>query len=375
MSHSFLRTAARAVGAPFPNLLAMFAVAVGVTPATAHHAGGVGNALGAGPVVTISASTLEEGHSVGAVTFDYQSLSGLSDETLISATANMPPGSPESNNVHDLRTIQAYALSYAYGVTNDFMVAVRLPYVRRTGIREAEEDTPGDFEVEDFGPADGIGDLTLFGQYRFLHQRDTELALLFGLKTPTGKTNDHTLQGDVFDAEFQPGSGSWDPLLGLAWTHHVARWSFDSNVLYTLSTEGTQNTDLGDRFQYNFAVSYRLSSLASGAQPMFHGAAPHDDDDDGHHHAHGHEESAGPALDLVLELNGEWHAEQVTNGISDPNSGGNTIFLSPGLRLLQDKWSGFASVGVPILDDLNGIQSEPDWRILVGGSLLFEPAL
>src|ERR1700693_3328590 len=81
--------------------------AVGSMPAEAHHAGGVGNALGAGPIVTISASTLEEGHSVGAVTFDYQSLGGLSDETLINATANMPPGSPESNNVHDLRTIQA----------------------------------------------------------------------------------------------------------------------------------------------------------------------------------------------------------------------------------------------------------------------------
>ena len=269
----------------------------------------------------------------------------------------MPPGSPESNNVHDLRTIQAYALSYAYGVTNDFMLAVRFPYVRRTGIREAVEQDDGVLEVEDFGRADGIGDLALFGQYRFFHQDKTELAVLFRLKTPTGRTDDHTAQS----------------LFGFVWTHHAGAWSFDSNMLYTFATEGTQNTDLGDRFQYNFAVSYRLSSLGSAAQPMFHGAEAHAADDDGHHHhEHGHE-STGPALDLVLELNGEWHAEQVTNGISDPNSGGNTIFLSPGLRFSQDKWSSFVSVGVPIVDDLNGIQSEPDWRILVGGSLLFEP--
>jgi hypothetical protein len=285
----------------------------------------------------------------------------------------MPPGSPESNNVHDLRTIQAYAISYAYGVTNDFTVALRLPYVRRTGIREAVEDeATGDLEVENFGAADGIGDLTLFGQYRFFNQNHTELAALFGLKTPTGRTNDLTAQGELFDAEFQPGSGSWDPLLGLAWTHHEGKWSYDGNVLYTLATTGTQNTDLGDRFQYNFAVSYRLSSLGSGERPMFHGAEQHEEGDDGHHHEHGHE-STGPSLDLVLELNGEWHAKQMANGISDPNSGGNTIFISPGLRLSQDKWSGFVSMGIPIVDDLNGIQSEPDWRVIAGATWLFEP--
>ena len=365
MSRSISRTAVSAVAATL-----MVAVAI-ATPASAHHAGGIGNALGAGPIITDPASTLDEGHSVAAVTLDYQSLGGLSTQTLLNATSAMPPDSPESNNVHDLRTIQAYALSYAYGVTNDFTVAVRLPYVRRTGIREAVEQDNGDLEVENFGTADGIGDLTLFGQYRFFHQDKTELAVLFGLKTPTGRTNDLTQQGQVFDAEFQPGSGSWDPLLGLAWTHHEGKWSFDSNVLYTLSTEGTQNTVLGDRFQYNFAVSYRLASLGSGEHPMFHGATSHEEGDEGHHE-HGHE-STGPALDLVLELNGEWHAEQVTNGISDPNSGGTTIFLSPGLRLSQDKWSSFVSVGIPVVDDLNGIQSEPDWRVLAGATWLFEP--
>ncbi len=371
MLRSILRGAARAVAAPFPIVPAVLTTAIASTPTSAHHAGGVGNALSAGPIVTISATTVEQGHGVAVVTLDYQSLSGLSDETLIQSTASLPPGTPEANHVHDLRSVQAYAFLYAYGVTDDLTLALRLPFVRRTGIREAHEHEPGEFEVEDLGSADGVGDLLLFGQYRFFHQDETELALLFGLKTPTGKTNDSTAQGEVFDAEFQPGSGSWDPLLGLAWTHHAGAWSFDSNVLYTLATTGTQNTDLGDRFQYNFAVSYRLASLGSGAQPMFHGATPHADDD-GHQHAHAHAH-AGLALDLVLELNGEWHAEQVTDGISDPNSGGNTIFLSPGLRLSEDKWSGFVSVGIPIVDDLNGIQSEPDWRVLIGGSLSFEP--
>ncbi len=123
-------------------------------------------------------------------------------------------------------------------------------------------------------------------------------------------------------------------------------------MLYTLVTEGTQDTDLGDVFLYSAAISYRLTSL-SGASPMFHGAHSHEEGDDGHHHAHGgagahaHTEEAGPALDLVLELNGEWHAEQETAGVTDVNSGGHTIYIAPGLRYSYEQWSSFFSFGIP----------------------------
>ena len=178
----------------------------------------------------------------------------------------------------------------------------------------------------------GIGDLLLLGQYRFLNDRAsrTEAALLFGVKTPTGETDER--HGDeVLEAEFQPGSGSWDGLFGLALTQRVGLWSFDSNVLYSLVTEGTQQTDLGDIFLFNAAVSYRLSSLG-GPTPMFHGAHAHKAGDDGHGHAHSHAEEAGhgAALDLVLELNGEWHGKQETAGAKDDNSGGTTIFSRRG---------------------------------------------
>jgi hypothetical protein len=73
----------------------------------------------------------------------------------------------------------------------------------------------------------------------------------------------------------------------------------------------------------------------------------------------------------VLELNGEWHAKQVEGGVKDQNSGGNVIYISPGLRLSMDKWSGFVSVGIPVIRDPNGIQAEPDFRIATGISLAF----
>jgi hypothetical protein len=270
---------------------------------------------------------------------------------------------------------------YAYGVTNDLTVSARLPWVRRTDIREGHQHDPMDPpELHLRGDTSGIGDLTLLSQYRFFNDRAsrTEAALLLGVKTPTGETKRFDRLGERFETEFQPGTGSWDGLFGLAFTQRFNAWSFDTNVLYVLAGNGALDTDLGDRVLYNAAISYRLSGgniaapqrmhLGALPEPMYHGGPK------GRSPTHSHDEPvspAGPALDLVLELNGEWHDKQTEAGVKDPNSGGNVIYLSPGLRLSMDKWSGFVSVGIPVVKDLNGLQSEPDVRVTTGISLTF----
>ncbi len=37
----------------------------------------------------------------------------------------------------------------------------------------------------------------------------------------------------------------------------------------------------------------------------------------------------------------------------------------------MDKWSGFASVGFPVVNHVYGIQAEPDWRLLTGVAVSF----
>jgi hypothetical protein len=68
----------------------------------------------------------------------------------------------------------------------------------------------------------------------------------------------------------------------------------------------------------------------------------------------------------VLELNGEWHAKQVEGREKDPNSGGNVVYLSPGVRVSYGGLSGFASVGVPVVNNLNGLQAKPGYRVVSG---------
>jgi hypothetical protein len=73
----------------------------------------------------------------------------------------------------------------------------------------------------------------------------------------------------------------------------------------------------------------------------------------------------------VLELNGEWHAKQVIAGEKDTNSGGNVVYLLPGIRVSGANLSSFASVGVPVVNEVNGLQAKPGYRVLSGFAFAF----
>lgn len=333
---------------------------IAIGAAHAHHPGGPGNTSGAGPINTISATTLAQGRGVVGIVVDHTSLDPLSDAALIEAVEHAHDHGEHHAHVHSLDSLTAISINLAYGITDDLTLAVRLPHVRRKGIRagHVHEGPPVEFEVHDEGGTSGIGDLSALAQWRFLETPGGfEAALLAGIKAPTGRTREANADGEVLDAEFQPGSGSWDYMIGGALTQRIAAWSFDASGLYTIVSDGTQATDLGDRFNYGIAISYRV--LGDVPHAHAHGAGEH------------HHRESGPALDLVLELNGEWHAKQEAGGEKDENSGGHVLYLAPGVRLSQGTASGFLSVGLPIASDLNGTQAEPDWRLVGGVSLGF----
>jgi hypothetical protein len=350
------------------------AFALIATPAVAHHPGGASNTGGAGPIVTISASTLEAGHGSVAFLTEYLKFGGLGDSDLIAAAG-------KHIHAHSIDTIRSTSLSAAYGVTDDFMVSVRIPYVQRTDIREGHHaHGPGGVvsnTVDYRGDSAGLGDVTLLGQWRFFNNQATrtEAAFLFGVKAPTGPTNRVDALGGLFETEFQPGSGSWDVLVGGAFTQRFGAWSVDTNVLGVFAGRGAQDTRLGDRFRYNAAVSYRLVGFAPPseqyaglpASAMAHGPVPH-------RHAHPLDKiPAAPqwTVDVMLELNGEWHDYEDTAGVKDLNSGGHVLLLSPGLRVAYGSFSGFASFGIPIVNQMNGLQSKADYRVFTGIAYAF----
>lgn len=364
----------------FSSIILLFAA-----PAEAHHPGGGGNTGSGGAINTISADTLSEGMFAASIRYEFIRLGQPSDADLIAA-AN------RGTHAHSLRSIDSVSLSVAYGITNDLTLAVRAAGVRRSDIREPGEDMlsgghMGMMNSSDMnslmspdginrrGNSAGFGDVTMLGQYRFHNnaQTGTSAAVLFGFKAPTGSTSQRDAFGQLFQAEFQPGSGSWDGLIGAAFTKRSGRWAFDVSGLYYLISTGTQNTNLGDRFLFGTAVSYRLIGATGSAKEVeLHEYCMQPRNQLQEHclyhanHDHSDMMKTPYTLDLVLELNGEWHDKQRIAGIPDPNSGGTTVYLSPGVRVGFDRFSSFVSFGVPIINQHNGVQSKPDYRILTG---------
>jgi hypothetical protein len=303
--------------------------------------GSLGFGIGtASPIITQGGITLPVGMWAGGVTTQFINFDSTSDATLLALKNNAVDEAHA--DVHSVNTYLQPSVFAAYGVTDDLTLGLRIPYVLRSGIRIPNEE--GD-AVYKLGDSNGFGDVSFFGQYRFFYSADNlnQASLTIGLKTPTGATGVQTNLGDSFEAHFQPGSGSWNPSVGLSFTRAMGAFSFDTNVLYTVATRGTQKTDLGDVFDYNFALSYAFGAPVRSGFFSSSNNAP---------------------WTAILELNGEWQDYQNTAGLTDPNSGGNTVYISPGIRFSGGKgWNTALSIGAPIVTDLNGFQSEPEYRI------------
>jgi hypothetical protein len=218
--------------------------------------------------------------------------------------------------------------------------------------------------VIEHGDSSGLGDATALGLYRFYGGETTNLSLLFGLKLPTGDTGQTGFRDEVFvrridtgvipddhgheeeaghghagnrlETHQQPGSGSYDPIVGLAFSRALGMFNLDSSLVYTFVNEGSQDSNLGDRLRYNLALAYPATA----------------------------------SLDLVAELNGEWRDREERDGVEIGNSGGNHVYLSPGIRYRSGSgWSVSLSYGASVYENLHGFQSEPDDRWL--GSVSF----
>ena len=316
----------------------------------AHHpSAGFGQGA-AGSIVTISAATVPRKSWSFDLRADYLKFDRIEDSRLEELAA----AGIEVHSVDDERSV---FFSAGYGVTDDLSLGFHIPYIIRRGIREGhmEAGTP---EVHVHGDSEGVGDLTLLGTWRFARRESAgaDVALLFGLKLPTGSTKEKDRGGERFASEFQPGSGSWDPLIGVAASRKWGAVSLDASLLYALATKGAQETDLGDMLHFGAALSRRVVPGHSDS----HGSHTIHSPEPGSRHSH-------TSWDFILEAVGDRKGKQTVQGIKEANSGGTTIMLSPGVRMnYYDKWSAYLSAGFPILQDWNGTQHDVGYRILLG---------
>ncbi len=307
----------------------------GVVAALLAMALGLPEAVGAFPINAPNARTLFGGFTLGSARLRVTRAATLKEGT---ETVTDPQDQAVTTFEEDLEAV--------YGATRDVTLGVTLPILEE---RLRFEGPGGERRTI---TADGPGDLTLAGAYR-LYRRDvergtTQFSLLGGLKLPTGATDveDSNLPrltgkpGTRLPPSLQLGSGSVDGIVGLAGFHNMDRLSFYADAQGKLTTEGAQGFRAGNSLFYDLSADYVLLP--------------------------------GRNMFLILELNGvsASRAEQAGRTVRD--SGGQLLFLSPGLQYLPiPNLILETSVQVPIYRDLNGRQLAPDWSVVAGLRYLF----
>ncbi len=283
---------------------------------------------------TIPAYTLEENKFIFGSSFRFTNSYEFSDvkiQALNKRTAH----------AHSMNSQMNLSFNTALGLSDDLTLLVALPYNMRYGIRSTHDgmDYSG-------GDSIGFGDLSLLAKYRIVNScsKDFQIALLGGIKMPTGQTNEADEFGFRLSADEQPGSGSWDPIMGFAFSKVLGNYSLDASALYTLSTPGLSDVIVGDRVNFGMALNKKIKST----------------------------KIAGHDVDLVysLESFGIWQEKFEYEGIKDTNHGAFQMFLGTGLKLgLDNNTFMNLNVAYPVIDQPNGEQ--PDTGVILQTGINF----
>ncbi len=314
------------------------AVAAFASPAFAHHMGPSGGA--GGGFAVFGPETLEQGHSALWLRLVDSWPEQRSDARLQSLSNR---GIDAHNTRYDLNA----SAGVAYGLTDRLTLSVQLPYVRHDSIRAAE---PGG-DVEGLGSVAGFGDATVLAQYRLTRGEEGGLALIGGLKMPTGSTHERDSYGERFETEHQPGTGSWDAIFGASAGTEIGAATLTASAIYQLAGKGAQETRLGDRLQGGIAIGHHFG-------PAEHHHHDHDADEPHEHHH--------KSWDAFVEVAGQWEGRQTIAGEREESSGGSWVYAAPGVRFNSASgWSAAAAVALPLWQHIRPSHPENRFRLML----------
>jgi hypothetical protein len=331
------------------NFVVGAALAVLATPAFADHTGPSGVGSGSG-INVFSPDTLDEGHGAIGLRILYTRPEQRSDQELEALAA-------DHIHAHNTDYNLSASVGAAYGITHRLTVSAELPYLRRDDLREGEHSHVAGLatnEIEQLGTVTGIGDLNLLAKYRLTGEKGFRFALIGGLKLPTGSTHKHDLEGERLETEHQPGTGSWDPIVGASAAMKTGAIQLTASALYQFAGKGAQDTRLGDRLQGGISIAHHFGE-AEAEHHHDHGEAEH------HHHHEAHD-----SWDAFVELGGEWEGRQEVAGTVESASGGSWIYAAPGVRFnSRNGWSAGAAVAVPLWQHIRDSHPDNRFRVMV----------
>jgi len=212
-----------------------------------------------------------------------------------------------------------------YGITGDLSAFGVLPALDK----KLKLTTPAGLRVT--RKTRGIGDAKLFARYTIFKDnapgRTLRIAPFAGIELPTGDNKDRDFLGRL-PPTFQLGSGSWDPFGGVVATYQTLDFEIDVEAGAQFNSRA-DGFEFGDIYRLDASLQYRLwpRELTGNVSGFFYG---------------------------VIEGNLVHKRKNRISGLKDPNSGGTSLFVAPGVQYVTRRWIAEAIVQIPVLQDLNG---------------------
>jgi hypothetical protein len=234
------------------------------------------------------------------------------------------------------------SLSLAYGVLDDLQLGATIGYYAGDNFVDAEVED-GEAESSSADPT-GFTDLTLNVKYRFLRGWPGNVSVIGGVILPTGKDDVTLGNGESLEPSSQPGTGAFGYQVGLAYSRFLtSRITTDASAVYTIRTPH-DGFEVGDRVDLGVALAYRITQNIRNY----------------------------PNWSVFSEINGVWLGKDEDDGEKNPNSGGWTVYLTPGARVrFTENLALTVAPSFPILQELNGEQVESRFKLAVALSFSF----
>lgn len=281
---------------------------------------------------TISPRTLHEGDASLEMGMRYQEAERIPQDKFIQDAF-------EGHDVHNASWFLEYSISLSVGVTDRLTLSAGVPFSVLHGFQAGGVDeTTGLFVSEEANNIVGLGDAAFLAKYSLLSD-PVEFALLAGVKAPTGTTNEETNGGDRVEPDHQPGSGSWDALVGFALARQLdERLQAGMSFMWRIPSEGQHRFRPGMLIQVSTRAEYQLTTL--GTFPRVYGS---------------------------FEIVGDYTGRDKTGSEINRDTGGFMMEVGPGLKARVDSHVTFGgAIYLPVVQHLFGAQHQERLEYLVG---------
>lgn len=268
----------------------------------------------------------DAGGTLFQLQYDY-----VKQDTLLSGS-HKTNVAPEDADALEQKTIsQTLIASLDYTFDRNWGVTATLPVVRKR--HEHLADPYGEPMPEAWNFTD-LGDARVVGRYRFAATESVNTGVQFGLVLPTGPTNVTNAEGVEAERSLQPGTGATSGVLGL-YTNYAA-----------------QNGSLWfAQLQFQGAMTTR-DDYRPGNQLLLTGGVSW---------------LVTDSVALLGQLNALWRGRDSGVNAEPEESGGRSLFFSPGVSYTVSPWIQlYAFAQLPLYRYVNGTQLAVNWAA-VGG--------